>query len=360
MPGEKTEQPTTKKLQEARRKGQVCKSNDLTQSLLLLTAAGIFYLGGGSFVLELQSLIKQAFQPEQLVGLSQDQLLRRFGEAALRFFLLSTPLLCGLVAVSLGVSFVQVRALFAAEIIKPKFEKLNPLAGFQNIFFKPRTYLELGKNLLKLCIVAWLAYKFVGSSLRDLVMTATFPLEASSKMAAALLFRFLFTVAGAFLLMGAADYLLQKKLYMKELMMSKEEVVREYKESEGDPHMKSLRKQLHEEILSQSMIQNVPKADVIIVNPTHLAVAVEYEEKTMNAPKITAKGQNTMAARIVALARSNEVPVLQNIGLARSLYEVEIDTEVPEDLYEAVAEVLNWVYQLAEAETATQGRERKA
>ena len=146
-------------------------------------------------------------------------------------------------------------------------------------------------------------------------MTATFPLEASSKMAAALIFRFLFTVAGAFVLMGAADYLLQKKLYMKELMMSKEEVVREYKESEGDPQMKSLRKQLHEEILSQSMIQNVPKADVIIVNPTHLAVAVEYEEKTMNAPKITAKGQNTMAAKIVELARRNEVPVLQNIGL---------------------------------------------
>lgn len=352
MPGEKTEQPTTKRLQEARRKGQVCKSNDLTQSLLLLTAAGIFYLGGGAFVVELQSLMKQAFQPEQLVGISPDQLLRRFGEASLRFFLLSAPLLCGLVAVSLGVSFVQVRALFAAEIIKPKFEKLNPITGFQNIFFKPRTYLELAKNLVKLCIVAWLAYKFIGGSLRDLMLTATLPLEESSRLAAALIFRFLFTVGGAFVLIGAADYFLQKKLYMKELMMSREEVMKEYKESEGDPHIKSLRKQLHEEILSQSMIQNVPKASVIIVNPTHLAVAVEYTERTMNAPKITAKGQNTMAAKIVALARKNEVPVLQNIGLARSLYEVEIDTEVPEDLYEAVAEVLNWVYQLAEAETA--------
>lgn len=348
MPGEKTEQPTAKRLQEARRKGQVCKSNDLTQALLLLTAAGIFYLGGGAFMAELQSLMKEAFQGEHLVGISQDQLLRRFGEASLRFFLLSTPLLCGLMAVSLGVSFVQVQALFATEIIKPKFEKLNPVTGFQNIFFKPRTYLELAKNLAKLCIVAWLAYKFVGASLRDLMLTATLPLEESVKLAAALIFRFLFTVSGAFLLIGVADYMLQKKLYLKELMMSREEVVREYKESEGDPHFKHMRKQLHEEVLSQSMIHNVPKADVIVVNPTHLAVAVEYEEKTMNAPKVTAKGQNTMAAKIVELARKNEVPVLQNIGLARSLYQVELDTEVPEDLYEAVAEVLNWVYQLQE------------
>ena len=352
MPGEKTEQPTAKRLQEARRKGQVCKSNDLTQSILLLTAAGIFYLGGGAFVAELQSLLRQAFQPEYLFGGSHDRLLGKFGEASLRVFLLSAPLMCGLVAVSLGVSFVQVRALFSAEVIKPKFDKLNPIEGFRNIFFKPRTYLELAKNLLKLIIIAWLAYKFLGSSLRDLLMTATFPLEQSSKLAASLIFRFLFAVGGAFLLMGAADYLLQYKLYMKEMMMSREEVMKEYKESEGDPHIKSMRKQLHEEILSQSMIQNVPRADVVVVNPTHLAVAVEYEEQSMNAPKITAKGRNTMAAKIVELARKNKVPVLQNVPLARSLYELEIDAEVPEELYEAVAEVLNWVYELAEAETA--------
>ena len=129
--------------------------------------------------------------------------------------------------------------------------------------------------------------------------------------------------------------------------------MKEYKESEGDPHIKHMRKQLHEEILSQSMIHNVPKADVVVINPTHLAVAVEYEDKTMNAPQVTAKGQHTMAAKIVELARKNEVPVLQNIGLARGLYELEVGTEIPEDLYEAVAEVLNWVYQLAETEKKT-------
>src|SRR5205809_169506 len=122
MAGEKTEQPTTKRLEEARKKGQVCKSNDLTQALLLLVAAGILYLGGGAFILELQSMMKEAFQPSQLAAGSPDQMLRRFGQTSLRFFLLSTPLFCGLMAVSVGVNFVQVRALFTPEILNPKFD----------------------------------------------------------------------------------------------------------------------------------------------------------------------------------------------------------------------------------------------
>jgi len=139
---------------------------------------------------------------------------------------------------------------------------------------------------------------------------------------------------------------------MKEMMMSRDEVIREYKEAEGDPHVKHSRRQLHEELLSQSMIQNVPKASVIVVNPTHLAVALQYEEKTMESPRVTAKGQNTVAAKIVELAKKHQVPIMQNIGLARGLYEIEIGRDIPEDLYEAVAEVLNWVYQLSQEKSA--------
>jgi flagellar biosynthetic protein FlhB len=348
MPGEKTEQPTHKRLQDARKKGQVCKSNDLTQACLFLAAAGVLFFGGGAFWSEAQSLMKSSLSGTHW-SVSPDQLPSQFGEAMLRLFALSGPFLAAVFAVSAAVNFVQVRALFAPEILKPKFEKLNPLTGFQNIFFKPKTYLELIKNLVKFGLVIWLAYKFFSGSVRDITLTAQLPLVESSRLGGLLVFRFIFTVGALFLLIGAADYLIQRKLHMKELMMSRDEVVREYKESEGDPHVKSMRKQLHEQILNQSMIQNVPKANVIVVNPTHLAVAVEYEEVTMNAPRVTAKGQNTVAEKIREIGREHSVPILQNVGLARSLYEVEIGTEIPEDLYEAVAEVLNWVYQLAES-----------
>jgi len=351
MAGEKTEQPTQKKLQDARKKGQVSKSNDLTQAFLFLTAAGVLSLGGGAYVSELQQLMKDFFRPEVLTGeLAGNELVRRMGQGFGRLFLLSAPLMVCLVMVSAAINFLQVKALFAPEVIKPKFEKLNPLKGFQNIFFKPKTYLELLKNLLKFGVVGFLVYKILGNSVRDVILTARVPLNEAALVAIRLMFQFLFSVGGVFLLLGAGDFLLQRRLHMKEMMMTRDEVTREYKEAEGDPHVKHSRRQLHEELLSQSMIQNVPKASVIVVNPTHLAVALQYDEKTMESPKVTAKGQNTMAEKIRDLAKKHHVPVTQNIALARSLYEIEIDREIPEDLYEAVAEVLNWVYQLAQQE----------
>ena len=352
MPGEKTEQPTPKRLQDARKKGQVSKSNDLTQAFLFLTAIGVLVLGGGTFVAELKKMMLDFFRPEVLSGgMPHDEMVRRMGEAWARFLLLSAPLMVALMAVAAGVGFLQVQALFAPEILKPKFEKIDPLKGFQNIFFKPRTYLELCKNVLKLGLIGFLMYKILGNSVRDVILTARLPLAETALVASQLMFQFLFAVGGAFVLIGAADFLLQRKLHMKEMMMSRDEVIREYKETEGNPEVKHSRRQLHQDLLAHGMVQNVPKADVIVVNPTHLAVALEYEEATMESPKVTAKGQHTMAARIVELAKRHKVPVMQNIGLARSLYQVEVGQEIPEDLFEAVAEVLNWVYQLAQEET---------
>lgn len=353
MSGEKTEQPTHKKLQDARKKGQVSKSNDVTQAFLFLTAVAMLMLGGGAFVAELKKLMIDLFQPAVLSGgMPHDEMLRRMGDAWGRFLLLSAPLMVSLMVVAAGVSFLQVQALFAPEILKPKLDKLNPINGFKNIFFKARTYLELGKNLIKLGLIAFLMYKVLGNSLRDVILTARLPLSETGLVASQLMFQFLLTVGGAFLLIGAADFLLQRKLHMKEMMMSKEEVIREYKETEGDPLVKHSRRQLHEELLEHGMVQNVPKADVIVVNPTHLAVALQYEDATMDSPKVTAKGQNTMAAKIVELAKQHHVPVMQNMGLARSLYQLDVGREIPEDLFEAVAEVLNWVYQLAQEEEA--------
>ncbi len=352
MSGEKTELPTPKRLKDARKKGQVCKSNDLTQAFLFLTAAGVLATVGGTYVSELKKLMIDFFRPEILKGgMTFDEMLRRMGYAWARLLLLSAPLLGSLFLVSAATNFLQVRALFAPEVLKPKLDKLNPLKGFQNIFLKSRTYLELIKNLVKFAVVVALIQHTLHSALRDVVLSARMSVSQSADLAGRLMFSLLFQIGGVFLLLGAADFMIQKKLFIKGLMMSKYEVQKEFKEEEGDPHIKHMRKQVHEEILAESMVENVPKADVVVVNPTHLAVALQYDEQTMNAPKVTAKGQLTMAERIVALAKKNGVPIMRNVGLAQSLYEVEIGRDIPEDLYEAVAEVLNWVYQLAQAES---------
>lgn len=351
MSGEKTEQPTPKRLKEARKKGQVAKSQDLTQAVLFLVAVGVLAGGGSAYVSELRGLMKDIFQPAMLTGkLPDDELLRRTGYAWARGMLPALPLLGAVFIAAAAVNFVQVKALFSLEVIKPTLEKIDPLKGFQNKFFKARTYLELLKTVAKFTILFALAYTSLKSSLRDIVLTARGnPLDAGG-VAAHLMFGLLFKAGLTFLALGAADVLLQKRLHLKQLMMSKYEVQKEFKQDEGDPHIKHLRKHLHEQMLANDVAVKVPEADVVVVNPTHIAVAIKYDEGAMNAPVVSAKGQELLAQRIISLARQHGVPIIRQVPLARSLFELEIGREIPEDLYAAVAEVLNWVDALTQQE----------
>jgi flagellar biosynthesis protein FlhB len=351
MSGEKTEQPTPKRLREARKKGQVAKSQDVTQAVLFLVAAGVLAAGGGAYITELRAVMTGLFEPRLLTGmLADDELIRRTGYAWSRALLLILPLLGALFVAAVAMNFLQVKALFSMEVVKPKLEKLNPIKGFQNLFFKGRTYLELLKTLVKFSIVFAVAYTTLMHSLRDVILTARGDLMIAGRMASSLMFDLLFKTGIVFLVLGAADYLLQKRMHMKTLKMSKYEVQKEYKEDEGDPHIKHLRKQLHEQMLANDVMAKVPRANAVVVNPTHIAVAIEYDEAVMNAPIINAKGKLEMAERIVALAREHHVPIVRQIALAHSLYKVEVGAEISEDLFAAVAEVLNWVYNLSRNE----------
>jgi flagellar biosynthesis protein FlhB len=346
--GEKTEQPTAKRLRDSRKKGQVARSNDFTQAFLFLTAAGVLSAGGAYYVAELLKLVHDSFRPEQLTGeLSTEQILHLMGSAWTRFLLLSIPLLGALMLAAAAVSFLQVKFAFTPEVIKPKLDKLNPIKGFQNLLFKSRTYLELIKNLVKFAIVLWILYSTIRLFLRDVLLSVrTDPFNAGV-LASSMMFTLLFKVGGVFLVLGAADFMLQKKMHLKGLMMTKDEVHREYKEDEGDPHIKHMRKHIHEEMINSSAVHNVPKAHVVVVNPTHLAIAIQYDEASMAAPRVIAKGADQMAKQIIKLAKQHGKPVIRNVPLARQLFEVDLGEDIPEDLYEAVAEVLNWVYQLA-------------
>ena len=352
MSSDKTEQPTPKKINESRKKGEVFKSKDIVQALLFLTAAAVITTGGPRYVSELSALMREFFQPEVMKGtMPQNAILLRMGYAWSKFLILSLPLLGALMLVAAAGNFMQVKALFAPEVIKPKFTKLNPINGFKGVFFSPNTYLELVKNLIKFTVVLWVLYVAIKGSLRDIIPSAGMRLDQAASLAARLMNNMLFKVGAVFVVLGAADFMLQKKMYMKKMMMSKEEVKQEYKEAEGDPHVKHMRKHFMHQLLHGSVAQNVPKATAVVANPTHLAIAIRYDEANMQAPKITAKGQDSMALKIIEIAREYKVPVVRNIGLAHALIDLEVGHEIPEDLYEAVAEVLNFVYQLA-AESA--------
>jgi type III secretion YscU/HrpY family protein len=353
MAGDKSEQPTPKRLQDARKKGQVSKSRELTLSVLFFAGAAVLAFGGSAYFNSLKGIMVEFFQPGMLTGtMREDAMLQHFGDAFVRGMLLLAPLLGAVFVTALVMDFLQVKSLFSPEVIKPKFNKLNPIEGFKNIFFKSRTYIELAKNLLKLVIVGYLCYSTIRSSLRDLVLTARVPLVNTAHIGAEMVFSMLYKVGGVLCLLGAADWFIQKKMYMKQMMMSKQEIMQEYKQQEGDPHVKHQRKHLFQQLLSEDVRVKVPKADAVVVNPTHLAIAIQYNEKTMMAPKVTAKGQHQKAERIVEIAKEHRIPILQNIELAHKLYAVEVDHDIPEDLYEAVAEVLNWVYELAQMANA--------
>jgi flagellar biosynthesis protein FlhB len=350
MPGEKTEQPTQKRLTDSRKKGEVFKSKDFIQALLFMIAAAVLTIGGPAYVSGLADLMKQFFQPNILRGDMQlSEMMSRFGYAFSRFMVLTTPLMAALMVGAVAANFVQVKALFAPEVIKPKFEKLNPVEGFKNMFFTSKTYIEMAKNLLKFVIVFWMLYSAIKGGLSDIVPTAGMQIGQTAKLAAHFMSSILLKVGVVFVILGGADFLIQKKMFMKKMMMSKEDIKQEYKEQEGDPHVKHQRKHLFEQMMHESVAHNVPRATVIVANPTHLAIALRYDEKNMQAPQLTAKGQDSMALRIIDIAKKHQVPVVRNIGLAHSLFDLEIGHDIPEDLYEAVAEVLNFVYQLSAA-----------
>lgn len=348
--GEKTEQPTEKKLRDARKKGQVAKSQDLAGAVLLLAAVGVVWLLGGYIGGVLETAVKDqityaaSFKGEFTNQVANDVLWR--GLKAMFFIL--TPLFVAVFVFAFLGNYLQVGSIFSFESISPKFSKLNPAEGFKNKFLKMRPYVELAKTIIKMIIVAFIAGYVVWGAREDVVRLISSPPNDVSTYTFGLIINICLKIGLVFLVLGGGDFFLQKYLHKQDLKMTKHEVKEEYKETEGNPLIKSQRRSLHREILSQSMAAAVRDADVVLANPTHVAVAIKYERGKSDAPIITAKGADLMAAQIRQVATESGVPIKRDIPLARALYEFDVEDEVPEELYEAVAVVLQWVYSMAE------------
>lgn len=343
---DKTEPPTHKKLQDARKKGQVAKSKEVSSAALIAACFGVLFAFMPHFVGQIQHmiLIPSRFYEAEF-EFAADAVLREVMFSAL---LVIAPILAVVVVVAVVSNMAQVGMLFVTEPLKPKLSNLNPGSGIKKMV-SPKNLVEFLKSAFKIGFLAILLLMVIRAGLQDLVKVPHCGITCIPTVLGSLLFQVMIYTVAAFVIIAAADFVYQKAHFMKEQRMSKEEIKKEYKEMEGDPHIKGKRKQFHQELMQSNTDEAVRKSKVVVTNPTHIAVALDYREGETPLPLIAAMGKNLQAKRIVKIAEQAGIPVMQNVPVARGLYENgSINQYIPADMIEAVAEVLRWVRDLEE------------
>jgi flagellar biosynthetic protein FlhB len=344
---DKTEQPTQKRLDEARRKGNVAKSMEINSAFSLLTGLSLLYLLSGMFFQQFFSSFRSIFAGGYLTELTPVNIRHYFLQGLETFGLLILLFLGGILLVGLTSSILQVGFLFTLEPLSPKFSKLNPLKGFKKIIISKRSLEELLKNILKLIIIIIVAYnsitgykdEFIPLMDKNTAQVFSFMLSAALTVS--------FKIALIFIIIAVADYAFQRHEHISNLKMTKQEIKDENKQTEGDPKVKSRIRTMQLRMARTRMMRAVPEADVVITNPTHFAVALKYKPEMDQAPRLVAKGQNLIAQRIKTIAEEHNIPIVEDPPLAQALYKaVELEQEVPSKFFQAVAEVLAYVYKL--------------
>jgi len=347
---EKSEKATPKKLRDARKKGQAAKSKDFPSAFtFIVSIAGVlifsnyYYTKLSSFILLMFSYIPAHDQLNQKAG----GILMNVMDA---IFYTSLPLLVFISIVGVFVNFLIIGPMFSMQAMKLDIKKLNPVTNLKNIF-KIKTLVELIKSILKIVGAVALIYSVMYNSITEIVATCGAPLIVSAGVFGTFLKKVVIRVGIFFIIVAVFDLIFQKKTFAKEMKMEKFEVKQEYKDSEGDPHIKSKRRQIAQEIAYQDGPQATKRARAVVTNPTHIAVAVEYDADNEPAPKIVTMGLDRVAEEIIKIAVDNEIPVMRNVDLAQLLYyKGNTGDYIPEDAYEAIAEILKWIANLEEKE----------
>ncbi len=343
---EKTEEPTGRRVEQAREQGQVPHSRELGTFLVLIVAAAAFWMMGNWFVSRSMAVIKKGFMVEPKFMHEPAQMLPRLADISGDALFVFSPLFGLLLLAAVLPPFFLNAWVFAPKALVPDFKRMDPIAGFGRMF-SWNSLMELGKAILKACLVGGVAALLIWGEREEIFGLFGEPLEAAVAHAGKLIvFSFLLLVA-ALILVVAADVPFQLWQYFDKLKMTKEEVKQEMKEMMGDPHIKGRIRSLQMQAARRRMMAAVPQANVIVTNPTHYAVALSYK-MGMSAPKVVAKGAGAIALKIRELAAEHAVPIMEAPPLARALYKhAELDSEIPSALYNAVAEVLAYIYQLA-------------
>ena len=343
---EKTEQPSSKRIEQAREEGNVPRSRELATCTILLAAGlGIWVLGDRMNV-ALKNNLATSLTFEREMAFDPMLLLTHIATHCWDFLVAFAPLALLLFIVAIGSPVLIGGWNFSSQALIPKFSRLNPISGFSNIISK-NGLIEFIKAIAKSALVGFVGYKVISYDFTTMISLTLVPLDAGIAQVAELLIKGFLYIVGSLVLIAAIDVPFQLKEYNDKLKMSKEEVRQESKESEGNPEVKARVRQQQREMARRRMMSEIPNADVVITNPTHYAVAIKYAEGTMRAPRVVAKGADAIALKIRQIAGENKVLTLESPKLARALFaHTELGDEIPEALYSAVAEILAYVFQI--------------
>ncbi|MCE5314749.1 MAG: flagellar biosynthesis protein FlhB [Armatimonadota bacterium] len=345
---DRTEDATPRRKHEAREEGRVARSVELNSALILLSALIILRSTGPKVIDSLRGLAIDSFTKfpshdltiyDVRYGLVQ--LLLRIGPAI-------APLFFGVAVIGFVANVVQVGFTISGKALQFKGERLNPLSGITRMF-SAQAGVELLKSVAKIAIVGGMVYSFIRDKYADIATLAGASYFTACVQISGLVWQILLRTAIVLFVIAALDYMFQRQQLNKSLKMTKQEVKEDLKRSEGDPHIKGKIRQKQRQMAQRRMMREVPKADVVVTNPTHFAVALKYDAQKSTAPIVVAKGKDFIAKRIKEIAMESNVPLVENVQLARALYAaVEIGDEIPANLYQAVAEVLAYVYRLSQ------------
>ncbi|WP_236702337.1 MULTISPECIES: flagellar biosynthesis protein FlhB [Shouchella] len=344
---EKTEKATPKKRQDSRKKGQIPKSQDVNTALMLFVAFIILWLFAGPAIFSgLQGMMLDSLSRFLHMDVTTPNIASLFRTLTWNMAILVLPLMAITVLAGAFGSFLQVGSLFTTDPLKLKLEKLDPIKGAKRIF-SARALVELAKSILKIVFVGAAVIIVLYMNIEDVLLLSQKNIEVSAVTVGELALMMGIVAAILLLILAIPDYLYQRYDHEKQIRMSKKDIRDEHKTSEGDPKIRARRKQKQLEMSMARLAQDVPKADVIITNPTHFAVALKYDQAKADAPYVLAKGMDYAAERIKKIAREHHIPMVENVWLARTMYaNLQVNDQVNEEMFEAVAEVLAYVYQL--------------
>ena len=346
-PEERTEPASGRKKEEARKKGQVVKSLEVNTALLLVFGLLVLYVAGGLIAQQLTSVAKEVFLNAGRIVISPAGLHHGLVQVFLVIGISVAPIAVSLMVVGLISNVAQVGFLFSTKALEPKWSKLNPLNGIKNIFGSRRSLVEVSKGIVKVAVVGWVAYIALDSMITDTLQLADAELSAVIAFMVKGAFAVGFKAGLAMLVLAVFDYAFQRYEHERNLRMTKQEVKEEFKMLEGDPTVKGRIKTIQRQIAYKRMMSDVPKADVVVTNPTHLALALKYDVAKMGAPRLVAKGADLIAQRIKEIAAQHNVPIVEDKPLAQAIYKsVDVGEEIPEKLFQAVAQVLAYIYRL--------------
>ncbi|HHU74619.1 MAG TPA: flagellar biosynthesis protein FlhB [Clostridiales bacterium] len=346
---DKTEEPTTKKLEEARKEGQVARSKELINAsgLITLFITLKIFIGfiGSNFINTFQNSYQHinGITKEEFNVVSIQEL---WIESLLTILWTCLPLFAAATLISFVVVVYQVKWKVSGQLLKPKLSRLNPINGFKRIFSREKI-VELILDIIKIFIVAWIAYSTLKDEWSTLLLLYEVNLEQAVLLIGDIIINLGIKISFLFFTIGLFDLFYQKLKFKKDMRMTKQEVKDEFKNTEGDPQVKSRIRSKMREVSRRRMMQAIPQADVVITNPTHLAAAIKYDRESSEAPVLVAKGADYLAQKIKEIAKENNVEIVENKPLARMLYyNVEVGAEIPPELYQMTAEVLAYVYGL--------------